>query len=147
MRSTPSTMSRFSTAGGDSISTFLARRRATDESSVSAESEVMSVSTDAATMSRADTAQTSPNPSVISEKEKGKATAQAVLGNGRPASLFPSSRAWTAPSQATQKLGGELTPRATSYAGGNVRTIFAVRQPIGPPGEAKELGEKNFQSR
>jgi len=145
-RSTPTSSSRFSTSQGDSISTFLARRRATDESSRSSESEATLISIDTAIVSRADTAQMSPNPS-ISEKEHEKVTAQAVLGNGRPGPLLPTSRVWTTPAQSTNKAGDSPTPRSASHPGGNARTIFPLRQPTGPPGEAKELGEKNFQSR
>ena len=149
MRGTPKSSAEYSPAHGSrfgsrldgpSLSAFLARRRATDESSHSGESDV-SGQTDA--MSKATTAQTSPNVSIFEDKP-----GQNILGHGRPTNVNVAPRAWTAPSQTTNTVSGfgvTRTPRAASHAGSS-RTI-TVRQPFGPPGEANELGEKNFQSR
>lgn len=143
-RPTPTQANRFTTSQGDSLSTFLARRRATDESSLSSESEFTSLSTEMTpNHSKADTAQTSPNPSLYNDE---RAKAQAVLGMGRPSTVNSKDRASTVPITTIGNTAASATPRSASFGGISART-FVIRQPLGPPGEAKDLGDKNFASR
>ena len=66
-----------------------------------------------------------------------------ALGHGRPSQQTESSRASSAPTPSY--IIQEHALRATSHAG-PIRAI-AIRQPRGPPGGVKELGERNFQTR
>ena len=148
-RSAPPQAGRFDPPGSatpaDRLPAFLARRRATDETSISGESDLMSVS-DTPGLTRAGTAQTSPNPSIgDSERYSG----QTLLGKGRPDRLLPSARAYTVPAAAqAARRTNEATPRSASHTGAatNVKISHPLRQPQGPPGDPAELKEKNFQT-
>lgn len=144
---------------GSRLPSFLSKRQATEDATAASEGEV----TTATSGSREGSAQTSPVSASSSGSRKnasgneaavpttGGNAAQAALGVGRPDGKAAQQRATTTPTPqpATKALNHlAATPRAASYAGpGVVVRAFAVRQPYGPPGEAKELGEKNFQSR
>lgn len=84
--------------------------------------------------------ETTATPAVL---EHGKTSVIQALGRGRPTHTNSTSRAWSTP--ITTRSVTETAPRASSYSG-PIRAA-AIRQPIGPPGGAEELGEKNFQSR
>lgn len=124
----------------DRLPAFLARRRATDETSISSEPDTPG-------LTRAGTAQTSPNPSI---GESEKVSTQAMLGKGRPDRLLPSARAYTMPvaAQLTRRTT-ESTSRSVSHTGAaaSVKSSYPVRQPQGPPGDPTELKERNFQAR
>lgn len=107
----------------ESLSAFLSRRRAIEEPSRTSEATLTTVETPL-DQERANTAQT--------------------LGIGRPANTNASSRAASTPTSNTARV--DPTPRAASYAGQSLVRAIAIRQPLGPPGGAQELKEKNFQT-
>ncbi|ORY30545.1 hypothetical protein BCR39DRAFT_587811 [Naematelia encephala] len=119
-----------------SLSSVLTRRRMTDESSASSQSSSTSE------RKASDSSQTSPTTSF---EEQVRAAPVKNLGLGRPSAPGSGVRSATSPTVLTPRT--EPAPRAASYTNGQVARTAVVRQPIGPPGDAKELGDKNFQSR
>ncbi|WWD18658.1 hypothetical protein CI109_103111 [Kwoniella shandongensis] len=73
------------------------------------------------------------------------------LGFGRPsAHLAATVRSSTNPSNAGETLNGKHQQGIRSVSQpplpSQTSKLYVVRQPLGPPGEAKELGDKNFQA-
>jgi len=120
-----------SSSHADSLATFLSRVRGTGPSrSGSNNSTSGPIDSNDAT-------------SISQSTQQKKAFEMQGLGHGKPNNMAVTERAWSAP-VASHTLAKQA-PRAVSYAG-PIRAI-AMRQPLGPPGGAKELDERNFHSR
>ncbi|KAK8858763.1 hypothetical protein IAR55_002992 [Kwoniella newhampshirensis] len=70
------------------------------------------------------------------------------LGFGRPSAIAAAPRSSTNPSKVGELRNPEQTARSVSQPPLQSQSskLFVVRQPLGPPGEAGELGDKNFQA-
>ncbi|OCF35128.1 hypothetical protein I316_03169 [Kwoniella heveanensis BCC8398] len=93
-------------------------------------------------------AQAQPVQPPAQEPKSAKYTLGA-LGLGRPSALAnvsSTARSATLPA-AAELLDPNAAARSVSQPILQTSKVVIVRQPMGPPGEAKELGDKNFQSR
>jgi hypothetical protein len=127
---------------GSTLAALLSRRQLSDDS-------IETRSTTLSTTNIPRSSETVP-PSPTSTTSALKYTGSKAVGNGRPTQLASSSalRVSSLPTPITTRI--PPAPRAVSAtvtANVNIVKVKVLRQPIGPPGEAKDLAQRNFQGR